>query len=46
VHIVRSAQFDCHFGLDRLYRWTRKRDQAQEHLSAATAIYGEMGIIY
>jgi hypothetical protein len=36
----------CPFGLGRLYRRTRKRDQAQEHLSAATAMCREMGMNY
>jgi tetratricopeptide (TPR) repeat protein len=32
----------CHFGLVRLYRRTCKDEQAQEHLTTATAMYGEM----
>ena len=31
----------CHLGLGRLYRRTDKRDQAQEHLGTATAMYRE-----
>jgi hypothetical protein len=36
----------CHLGLGRLYRRTGERDQAQEHLTTATAMYGEMGMTY
>jgi len=32
----------CHLGLDKLYRCTGKRDQAQEHLTTATTMYREM----
>jgi hypothetical protein len=32
----------CHLGLGKLYRRTGKRDQAQEHLTLATAMYREM----
>jgi tetratricopeptide (TPR) repeat protein len=32
----------CHQGLGLLYRRTGKRDQAQEHLTTATAMYREM----
>ena len=32
----------CHFGLGKLYRLTGKRQEAQEHLIAATAMYREM----
>ena len=32
----------CHLGLGNLYRRTGKRDQAQEHLTTATAMYREM----
>jgi len=31
-----------HLGLGKLYRRTGKRDQAQEHLTTATAMYSEM----
>jgi hypothetical protein len=36
----------CHLGLGRLYRRTGRREQAQEHLTTATAMYGEMGMTY
>jgi class 3 adenylate cyclase/tetratricopeptide (TPR) repeat protein len=36
----------CHLGLGRLYRRTEKREQAQEHLTTATAMYREMGMTY
>ena len=32
----------CHFGLGKLYRRTGKREQAQEHVTTATAMYREM----
>jgi len=32
----------CHLGLGKLYRRTDKRDQAREHLTAATTMYREM----
>jgi len=36
----------CHLGLGKLYRRTDKREQAQEHLSTATTMYREMGMMY
>jgi hypothetical protein len=36
----------CHLGLGKLYRRTGKREQAQEHLASATAMYREMGMTY
>jgi hypothetical protein len=36
----------CHLGLGKLYRRTDKREQAQEHLTTATAMYGDMGMTY
>jgi hypothetical protein len=36
----------CHLGLGKLYRRTDKREQAQEHLAAATTMYREMGMTY
>jgi hypothetical protein len=36
----------CHLGLGRLYRRTGRHEQAQEYLTTATAIYGEMGMTY
>ena len=32
----------CHLGLGKLYGRTGKREQAQEHLTTATAMYREM----
>jgi hypothetical protein len=43
---MRPLVAHCHFGFGRLYRRTSKRDQAQEHLTTATAMYGEMGMTY
>jgi class 3 adenylate cyclase/tetratricopeptide (TPR) repeat protein len=39
---MRPLVAHCHFGLGRLYRRRGKREQAQEHLTTATAMYGEM----
>jgi tetratricopeptide (TPR) repeat protein len=36
----------CHLGLGKLYRRMGKRDQAQEHLTTATATYREMDMRY
>ena len=36
----------CHLGLGKLFRRTGKREQAQEHLTAATAMYRDMGMTY
>jgi hypothetical protein len=35
-----------HLGLGTLYRRTRKREQAQEHLTTATTMYREMEMTY
>ncbi len=43
---MRPLVAHCHLGLGRLYRRTGKREQAQEHLTTATAMYGEMGMTY
>src|SRR5262249_41865500 len=32
----------CYLGLGKLYRRTDKREQAQEHLTTATTMYGDM----
>jgi hypothetical protein len=32
----------CHLGLGKLYQRTGKREEAQEHLATATAMYREM----
>jgi hypothetical protein len=34
----------CHLGLGKLHRRTVKREQAREHLTAATTMYREMGM--
>jgi class 3 adenylate cyclase/tetratricopeptide (TPR) repeat protein len=43
---MRPLVAHCHAGLGRLYRRTGDLDQAQEHLTAARAMYGEMGMTY
>jgi tetratricopeptide (TPR) repeat protein len=43
---MRPLVAHCHLGLGRLYRRTGQREQAQERLSTATAMYGEMGMTY
>jgi len=43
---MRPLVAHCHLGLGKLYRRTGKREQAQEHLVTATAMYGEMGMTY
>jgi hypothetical protein len=41
---MRRLLTHCHLGLGKLYRRTGKWEQAQEHLSIATAMYREMGM--
>ena len=41
---MRPLVAHCHTGLGKLYRRTGDPKQAQEHLTAATAMYGEMGM--
>ena len=41
---MRPLVAHCHLGLGKLYGRTRQREQAQEHLTTATAIYREMGM--
>ncbi len=36
----------CHLGLGKLFRRTGKVQKAQEHLTTATTMYGEMGMTY
>jgi tetratricopeptide (TPR) repeat protein len=36
----------CALGLGKLYRRTGQREQAREHLTTATTMYGEMGMTY
>jgi tetratricopeptide (TPR) repeat protein len=43
---MRPLVAHCHLGLGRLYRWTGQSEQAQEHLTTATAMFGEMGMTY
>ncbi len=43
---MRPLVAHCHLGLGKLYRRTDKREQAQEHLAAATTMYLEMGMTY
>jgi tetratricopeptide (TPR) repeat protein len=43
---MRPLVAHCQFGLGTLYRRTDKREQAQEHLTTATAMYREMGMTY
>jgi class 3 adenylate cyclase/tetratricopeptide (TPR) repeat protein len=43
---MRPLVAHCHHGLGKLYRRTGKREQAQEHLTTATAMYREMGMTY
>jgi hypothetical protein len=39
---MRPLVAHCHLGLGKLYRRMYKREQAQEHLTTATAMYREM----
>jgi Tetratricopeptide repeat len=39
---MRPLVAHCHLGFGKLYRHTGKHDQAQEHLTTATAMYREM----
>jgi hypothetical protein len=41
---MRPLVAHAHLGLGKLYRRTGKREQAQEHLAAATTMYREMGM--
>ena len=43
---MRPLVAHCHLGLGKLYRRTGKREQAQEHLTAAATMYREMGMTY
>jgi hypothetical protein len=43
---MRPLVAHCHLSLSRFYRWTGTREQAQEHLNTATAMYGEMEMTY
>jgi hypothetical protein len=43
---MRPLVAHCHLGLGKLYRGMGKLEQAQEHLTIATAMYREMRMIY
>jgi tetratricopeptide (TPR) repeat protein len=43
---MRPLVAHCHLGLGKLYRRTGDRQQAQEHLTTATAMYREMAMPY
>ena len=43
---MRPLVAHCHFGLGKHYRRRGDREQAQEHLTIATAMYREMGMTY
>jgi class 3 adenylate cyclase/tetratricopeptide (TPR) repeat protein len=43
---MRPLVAHCHLGLGRLYHQAGRREQAQEHLTTATTMYGEMGMTY
>jgi hypothetical protein len=43
---MRPLVAHCHLGLGRLDRRTGNNQQAQEHLTTATAMYREMGMTY
>jgi hypothetical protein len=43
---MRPLLAHCHLGLGKLSRRTGQREQAQEHLSAATTMYREMGMTF
>jgi hypothetical protein len=43
---MRPLVAHCHLGLGKLYRRTGKREQARAHLTTATTMFREMGMIY
>jgi tetratricopeptide (TPR) repeat protein len=43
---MRPLMAHCHLGLGKLSRRTGKRQDAQEHLTTATTMYREMGMMY
>jgi uncharacterized protein HemY len=43
---MRPLVAHCHLGLGKLCRRTAKREQAHEHLTAATTMYREMDMRY
>jgi hypothetical protein len=43
---MRRLVAHCHLDLGKLYQRTDKREQAREHLAAATTTHREMGMTY
>jgi tetratricopeptide (TPR) repeat protein len=43
---MRPLVAHCHFGLGRIFRRAGQRDQARDHLNAATTTYRETGMTY
>jgi tetratricopeptide (TPR) repeat protein len=43
---MRPLVAHCHLGLGKLYRRAGKRQEAQQHLTTAAAMYREMGMRY
>ena len=43
---ARQPAAHCHLGRGKLYGRTGKGDQAREHLTTATTMYGEMSMTY
>jgi hypothetical protein len=43
---LRPLVAHCHLGLGKLYRLAGTRQEAQEHLNTATAMYREMDMRY
>ena len=43
---LRPLVAHCHLGLGKLYRRTGQHEQALEHLTTATRMYREMGMMY
>jgi tetratricopeptide (TPR) repeat protein len=43
---MRPLMAHCHLGLGKMHHRTGNPGQAQEHLTIATAMYGEMGMTY
>jgi class 3 adenylate cyclase/tetratricopeptide (TPR) repeat protein len=43
---MRPLVAHCHLGLGKLYRCTGKSSELDEHLAAARAMYGDMGMTY
>ncbi len=41
---LRPLVAQCHLGLGRRYRSTGQRDNAEQHLNTATALFGELGM--